>query len=169
MVAVTRDSESSHTERSPAWQPATCRVLPLGTLARMVAQRIIARSQPCNGAHSRKAAASVAVLPQGPRGFNNALKHNCSEARPGLVQHCAQDRRQSSAAARVACSASPPGAAVQLAAPEAQEQEVWPGVVQGFWTWRGYRIRYQRSANTEEAADAPRVRGDRTPLLPVST
>jgi hypothetical protein len=31
------------------------------------------------------------------------------------------------------------------------EREVYPGVFEGWWVWRGHRIRYQRSGDQGEA------------------
>ena len=35
-------------------------------------------------------------------------------------------------------------------ADNAADKEVYPGVFEGFWTWRGHRIRYQRSGTEGE-------------------
>jgi hypothetical protein len=47
-------------------------------------------------------------------------------------------------------------------------QEVWAGVVQGYWMWRDHRIRYQRSASTGVAAE-PSSRSELTSIGGEST
>ena len=51
--------------------------------------------------------------------------------------------RASSAMASVASG-------ISGSADNATDKEVYPGVFEGFWTWRGHRIRYQRSGTEGE-------------------
>lgn len=49
------------------------------------------------------------------------------------------------------CRASAAAASVASGpADNATDKEVYPGVFEGFWTWRGHRIRYQRSGTEGE-------------------
>lgn len=59
-------------------------------------------------------------------------------------------RREGAAAAAAAAASS---AATSTTAAQG-EREVRPGVWEGYWTWEGHRIRYQRSGSNDPAAPA---------------
>lgn len=58
-----------------------------------------------------------------------------------------------SRSSRAIAAGSTSGAAASAAAPAAAsstaagEREVRPGIYEGYWTWQGHRIRYQRSGD----------------------
>ncbi|KAF8058837.1 MFDX1 [Scenedesmus sp. PABB004] len=73
--------------------------------------------------------------------------------RPAGSRSAPWPRSQRAAAAGAAGSPRPAPGAAAAAAPGATAVETptpWPGVVEGYWTWRGHRIRYQRCGDAGE-------------------
>ena len=69
----------------------------------------------------------------------------------GSVSSAKAPQPSSSCTHRAAVSAMASVASgISGSADNATDKEVYPGVFEGFWTWRGHRIRYQRSGTEGE-------------------
>jgi hypothetical protein len=110
--------------------------------ARLDIMRSLSASPLCSG--SVPSARQAVPVPA------RCLRAACHATAPRAAVDSSSTAMISSGASRVVSRARPV-AVHAVASAHAAEKEVYPGVFEGYWTWKGYNIRYQRCGTEGEA------------------